>query len=95
MRHFIQAMHDPRKLVGDTSVWDTSARDHRVPTPPPLPLHVATEGKNHLNEEITPLLPTLIGERNYLTVVARHLFLLCFPPRLPRDLLFPTHVVHM
>ncbi len=25
-------------------------------------------------------------------VVARHLFLLCFPPR---DLLFPTHVVHM
>ncbi len=28
-------------------------------------------------------------------VVARHLFLLCFPPRPSRDLLFPTHVVHM
>jgi hypothetical protein len=30
----------------------------------PLPLHVATaSGKNNLNEEITPLLPTGIGER--------------------------------
>ncbi len=29
------------------------------------------------------------------TVVAHHLFLLCFPPRPSRDLLFPTHVVHM
>ncbi len=28
-------------------------------------------------------------------VVARHLFLLCFPPRPSRDLLFLTHVVHM
>jgi hypothetical protein len=28
-------------------------------------------------------------------VVAHHLFLLCFPPRPSRDLLFLTHVVHM
>ncbi len=28
-------------------------------------------------------------------VVARHLFLPGFPPRPSRDLLFPTHVVHM
>ena len=31
----------------------------RVPTLPPLPLRVATAGKNHLNEEITPLLTPL------------------------------------
>ncbi len=30
---------------------------------PPPPLHVATSGKNHLNEEITPLLPTGIDKR--------------------------------
>ncbi len=28
-------------------------------------------------------------------VVAHHLFLLCFPPRPSRDLLYLTHVVHM
>ncbi len=41
---------------------------HRVPTPP-IPLLVATAGKNHLYEEITPLLPTGIGERlpNHIT----------------------------
>ncbi len=31
----------------------------------------------------------------YRLVVARHLFLLCFPPRPSRDLLFLTHVVHI
>jgi hypothetical protein len=37
------------------------ALPHRVPTPPaPLPLRVAEAGKNQLNEEITPLLPTRI-----------------------------------
>jgi hypothetical protein len=33
---------------------------------PPLPLqytYIGTAGKNYLNEEITPLLPTGIGER--------------------------------
>jgi hypothetical protein len=30
---------------------------HRMPTSPPLPLRVAKAGRNHLNEEITPLLP--------------------------------------
>ncbi len=36
---------------------------HRAPTPSPLPLRVAKTGRNHLNEEITPLLSTGIGER--------------------------------
>jgi hypothetical protein len=30
---------------------------------PPPPLRVAKPGRNHLNEEFTPLLPTWIGER--------------------------------
>jgi hypothetical protein len=29
--------------------------EHRVLTPPPLSLHVATAGKNHLSKEITTL----------------------------------------
>jgi hypothetical protein len=40
--------------------------EHRVPTPPPL--RVAKAGRNHLNEEITPLLPTGIGERYSQTI---------------------------
>jgi hypothetical protein len=32
------------------------------------PLHVAKTGKNHLNDEITPLLPTGIGERFSQTI---------------------------
>jgi hypothetical protein len=36
---------------------------HRVPTPSLLPLLVAKAGRIHLNEEITPLLPTGIGEQ--------------------------------
>jgi hypothetical protein len=35
---------------------------------PPPPLQVAMAGKNHLNEEITPLLPTGIGERYCQTI---------------------------
>jgi hypothetical protein len=35
---------------------------------PPLPLHVATAGKNHLNKEITPLLHTGIGEQYCQTI---------------------------
>jgi hypothetical protein len=31
--------------------------------PHPPPLRVGKAGRNHLNEEITPLLPTGIGER--------------------------------
>jgi hypothetical protein len=41
---------------------------HRVPTPSPRSLRVAKTGKNHLNEEITPLLPTGIGERFSQTI---------------------------
>jgi hypothetical protein len=40
------------------SVRDTASR---VPSPPPLPLRVAKAGRNNLNEEIPPLLPTGIG----------------------------------
>jgi hypothetical protein len=36
---------------------------HTARIPSPLPLHVAKTGRNHLNEEFTPLLPTGIGER--------------------------------
>ncbi len=36
---------------------------HRVLTPLPPPIRIAMAGKNHLNEEITPLLFTGIGER--------------------------------
>ncbi len=35
--------------------------EHRVPTPPPLPLRVGKAGRNNLSKEITPLLPTGIG----------------------------------
>jgi hypothetical protein len=42
--------------------------EHRVPIPPPTPLHVAVAEKNHLNEEITPLFPTGIAERYCQTI---------------------------
>jgi hypothetical protein len=42
---------------------DKSVRNHRARTISPLPLRVAKTGRNHLNEEFTPLLPTGIGER--------------------------------
>ncbi len=38
-------------------------RDHTARIPSHLPLRVATTGRNHLNEEFTPLLPTGIGEK--------------------------------
>ncbi len=41
---------------------------HRAPTHSPVPLRVAKTGKNHLNEEITSLLPTGIGERCSQTI---------------------------
>jgi hypothetical protein len=37
--------------------------EDRARIPSPLPLRVAKTGRNHLNEEFTPLLPTGIGER--------------------------------
>jgi hypothetical protein len=43
----------------------------------PLPVRVAKTGKNNLNEEITPLLPTGIGERFSQTILnLRHAALL-------------------
>ncbi len=41
---------------------------HGVPTPSPIPLRVPKEGRNQLNEGITPLL-TGIGERCSQTIL--------------------------
>jgi hypothetical protein len=50
----------------------------RLPPPPPPPLRVAKTGENNLNEEITPLLPTGIGERFSQTISnLGHAALLC------------------
>jgi hypothetical protein len=46
----------------------TEEADHRVPTPSHLPRRVAKAGRNHLNEEITPLFPTGIGEEYSQTI---------------------------
>ncbi len=40
----------------------------QVPPPPPLSQGVAKAGRNHLNEEFKPLLPTGIGERYSQTI---------------------------
>ncbi len=56
--------HPPR-------VQDSLLAEGTTPTgcrPSPLPLRVATAGKNHLNEEIIPLLPGGIGERCSQTI---------------------------
>ncbi len=45
-----------------------SCPHHRAPTHSPLPLCVAKTGKNQLNEEITPLLSTGIGDRFSQTI---------------------------
>ncbi len=41
--------------------WMCSAHTARIPSP--LPLRLAKTGRNHLNEEFIPLLPTGTGER--------------------------------
>jgi hypothetical protein len=42
---------------------ESTIAGHTARIPSPLPLHVAKTGRNHLNEEFTPLLPTGIGKR--------------------------------
>jgi hypothetical protein len=49
------------KLV--SSVHRTDDAHHRVPTNTPPSSTRGKAGRNHLNEEINPLLPTRIGER--------------------------------
>jgi hypothetical protein len=49
--------------TGFTVLWGTEPDPQGADSPPPLPLRVAKTGKNHLNEEITPLLSTGTGER--------------------------------
>jgi hypothetical protein len=46
----------------------TACPGHRVPTPNPPSSLRGKKGINHLNEEITPLLPTGIGERFSQTI---------------------------
>ncbi len=51
----------PKKVKscsGFGRVYSTQGAD-----PPPLPLRVAKAGRNQLNEEIIPLLPTGLGKR--------------------------------
>ncbi len=48
---------------GRSSSFPPPTRAHRSRIPSPLPLHVAKTGRNQLNEEFTPILPTGIGER--------------------------------
>jgi hypothetical protein len=48
--------HTAGDILGEG--WNHTAR-----IPSPHPLLVAKTGRNHLNEEFTPLLPTGIGER--------------------------------
>jgi hypothetical protein len=58
-------------------------RGHRVPTPPPSSKR-GKAGRNHLNEEMIPLLPTGIGERFGQTISnLEHVALLrrCEPPQ--------------
>jgi hypothetical protein len=57
--------HPPR--VQDSLVAEGTLPTECRPSPP-LPLRVATAGNNHLNKEITPLLPTGIGERCSQTI---------------------------
>ncbi len=50
------------RLSGSTPSYGSCVL-HRAPTHSPISLRVAKTVKNHLNEEITPLLSTGIGER--------------------------------
>ncbi len=62
LRHLAGAPSLFANLEGGQQLVRTGCR-----TPPP-PLRVAKAGRNHLNEEITPLLPTGIGERYSQTI---------------------------
>jgi hypothetical protein len=44
-----------KRTIPAQTLSRSATRTHRVPTPPPL---YAKAGRNNLNEEITPLLPT-------------------------------------
>jgi hypothetical protein len=54
-----------------SSCWRSfrcSKQSKKGADPPTLPERVANGGRNHLNEEITPLLPTGMGERYGQTI---------------------------
>ncbi len=55
--------HLPRVPMSTAQLFGQRSADHSS-----LPLRVATVGKNHLNEDITPLLPTGTGERCSQTI---------------------------
>ncbi len=50
------------------SLWLPSQETGGFCLPPPFPLSVAETGRNNLNEDITPLLPTGVGERCSQTI---------------------------
>jgi hypothetical protein len=55
---------DPDKKPVDSIMWNLQVnKNHRARIISPLPLRVAKTGRNHLNEEFSPLPPTGIGER--------------------------------
>jgi hypothetical protein len=48
---------------GDSKSTNERGPSSQAADPLPLPLREVKTGRNHLNEEFTPLLPTGIGER--------------------------------
>ncbi len=59
--------YNGKRVIIISGVRDRLNLSYRAPTPFP-PICVAKKGENHLNEEITPLLPTGIGERYSPTI---------------------------
>ncbi len=53
----------PNLHIVENNAETIRVSDHRARIPSPFPLRVAKTGRNHLNEELTPLLPPGLGER--------------------------------
>jgi hypothetical protein len=64
--HRLSMELDLKSLFGLLCTAVPQGAECECDTPPPL--HVGTAGKNHLNEEITPLIPTGIGVRYCQTI---------------------------
>jgi hypothetical protein len=64
--HCKLALSDSEWIVSGLTVRQIG-QDHRMPTPPPSFTRRKAD-RNHLNEEIIPLLPTGLGERFSQTI---------------------------
>jgi hypothetical protein len=64
LSYILDTTYNGKKPSQATVTWRPLGAD--TPPPPPLPLHVAKAGRNHLNEETT-LLPTGIDQRHSQT----------------------------